>query len=97
VYVLVHWAGVTAIPARGGYTVEDLDWGRLQVEMAYAELDPRENLIVSPATDLHERAISVLHALVRQLRLPVGSVLTGLAWKGASGTHMCRTSPWCRC
>jgi Uma2 family endonuclease len=50
------------------------------------ELDPQGYLLVTPGTDPHERAISVLHAqVVRQLPLPDDCVLTGLAWKRASG------------
>lgn len=74
--------------APSGYTVDDLDWGRQQFGTAHIELDPWGNLIVTPATDLHERAIAVLHAqLVRQLALPDDCVLTpGLAWHVPGGS-----------
>src|SRR5258708_614124 len=74
--------------AASGYTLDDLLWARQQFATAHVELDPWGNLIVTPASDPHERAAAVLHAqLVRQLDLPDECVLTtGLAWRVPGGS-----------
>jgi Uma2 family endonuclease len=79
-------ASIAAPGAQGSYTVDDLDGARQAFGTSHIELDPWGNLIVTPASDPHERAISILQAqLVRQLRLPDGCIMTGLPWRGASG------------
>lgn len=76
----------------GGYTVDDLDWLRDELGVAHLELDPWGSLIVSPAADEHETAVSVLHSQAdHQLGLPAGCVRSsGLAWvvPGGSGYLM---------
>ncbi|MGI8984164.1 MAG: Uma2 family endonuclease [Acidimicrobiales bacterium] len=75
--------------AATGYSVEDLDWLRVELGVAHVELDPWGSLIVSPATDEHETAMAVLHdQAVRQLGLAAGCVRSNsFAWKipGGSG------------
>ena len=44
-----------------GYTVDDLDWLRDEIGVAHLELDPWGSLIVSPATDEQELAMTLLH------------------------------------
>jgi Uma2 family endonuclease len=71
-----------------GYSVDDLDALRDQLGVAHLELDPWGSLLVTPATDQHERAIAILHgqALVG-LGLPPECVLSnGLAWKVPDGS-----------
>lgn len=76
--------------ARSGYTVDDLDWVRSQMGVAHVELDPWGNLIVTPASDLHEEVAGIL---VRQLihQLPdrgvgVSVLVNGGAWRVAGGS-----------
>lgn len=81
------YAGVVAL-ATSGYSVDDLDWARQQFGTAHIELDPWGNLIVTPASDRHERAVAVLHGhLVSRIDLPYKCILTpGLAWRVPSGS-----------
>jgi len=74
--------------AASGYTVDDLLWARQQFGTAHIELDPWGNLIVTPASDPHERAAALLHTLLfAQLDLPGDCVLTpGLAWRIPDGS-----------
>ena len=71
-----------------GYTVDDLDWLRDEIGVAHLELDPWGSLIVSPATDEHELAMTLLHEqALAQLDLPPGSVRSnGFHWIVAGGT-----------
>jgi Uma2 family endonuclease len=76
----------------GKYSVDDLDWLRDELGVAHLELDPWGRLIVSPATDEHETAVSLLLSQAhRQLGLPDGCIrVNGLAWTvpGGSGYLM---------
>jgi Uma2 family endonuclease len=74
--------------AASGYTADDLDRARQEFGVAHIEIDPWGNLIVTPASDPHERAVAVLHAqLVRQLDLADGCVLSpGLPWRVPGGS-----------
>jgi Uma2 family endonuclease len=71
-----------------GYTADDLDWARQEFGVAHIEIDPWGNLIVTPASDPHGRAVAVVHAqLGRQLDLPDGCVLSqGLQWRVPRGS-----------
>lgn len=71
-----------------GYTVEDLDWLRNEINVvARLELDPWGSLIVAPTDDTHEDAIAILDAQARgQLDLPPTCVRTGFAWIVPGGT-----------
>lgn len=82
------YAGDVAI-LESGYSVDDLDWARQQFGTAHVELDPWGNLIVSPASYPHERAVAILHAqLLRQLDLPDGCVISnGLPWRIPGGSR----------
>lgn len=76
-----------AYAAPMGYSVEDLDWLRVEIGIAHLELDPWGSLIVSPATDEHEHAVALLVAqLVAQLRLPGCVRVNSLAWKVPGGS-----------
>ena len=77
-----------ATPAPSGYTVDDLPWLRDEIGVAHLELDPWGSLIVSPANDEHEIAISELHRqAVLQLRDPVCQVLgNGFPWTVPGGS-----------
>ncbi|HVF14324.1 MAG TPA: Uma2 family endonuclease [Acidimicrobiales bacterium] len=72
----------------GGFSVDDLDWLRDSLGVAHLELDPWGSLIVTPATDEHETAVSLMvDKAVRQLGLPPGCVrVNGLAWKVPGGS-----------
>ena len=72
----------------GGYTLDDLDWLRDEIGVAHVELDPWGSLIVTPASDEHETAVSLLlDQAIRQLGLPGGCVrVNGLAWKVPGGS-----------
>jgi len=74
--------------AASRYTVDDLDLARQEFGVAHIEIDPWGNLIVTPATDPHERAIAALHGqLLRQLGLPGDCVLSqGLPWRVPGGS-----------
>jgi Uma2 family endonuclease len=79
--------------ATAGYTVDDLDWLRNEINVvAHLELDPWGSLIVSPVTDEHQAATALLHEqAVQQLALPPGSVwANAFQWKvpGGSGYLM---------
>src|SRR5215213_7383867 len=77
--------------AASGYTVDDLDWLRDGIGVARIELDPWGSLILSPATDEHSFAMSVLSGqAVQQLDLPLGCVRTDFAWMvpGSAGYLM---------
>jgi Uma2 family endonuclease len=82
------YSGWVANPLTLSYTVDDLEWLRVQLGVAHLELDPWGSLIVSPATDEHETAVAVLASqLDRQLGLPPGCVrVNGLAWKVPGGS-----------
>lgn len=74
----------------GGYTVHDLDWLRAELGLAgRLELDPWGSLIVTPAEDPHEIALTHLtHQAARQVSSPDDRVVPGgLPWKipGGSG------------
>lgn len=70
-----------------GYSVDDLDWLRLELGVAHLELDPWGSLIVSPATDEHEHAVALLvDQVVAQLRLPGCVRVNSLAWKVPGGS-----------
>jgi Putative restriction endonuclease len=79
---------VVAIAA-SGYTADDLDLARLEFGVVHIEIDPWGNLIVTPASDPHERAVAVLHAqLLRQIDLPDGCVLSAaLPWRVPDGSR----------
>jgi hypothetical protein len=78
-----RYVGAVAIAA-SGYTADDLDWARPEFSVARIEIDPRGNLIVTPASDPHERVVAVLHM---QLDLPGGCVLSpGLPWRVPGGS-----------
>lgn len=63
-----------ALAGMDRFTVDDLDWARQQMG-AHVELDPWGNLVVSPATDPHERAVARLHnQLFAKLDLPAANV-----------------------
>ncbi|HEU5003013.1 MAG TPA: Uma2 family endonuclease [Actinomycetota bacterium] len=73
--------------AEGGYSVEDFDWVRAQWGVAHVELDPWGNLVVTPATDLHEAAVSLLtRQLVRQLPDSLAIAANGPAWRVPGGS-----------
>ncbi len=65
-----------ANPAPTGYTVDDLDWLRNEINVvAHLELDPWGSLIVSPVSDEHQAAMVLLQEQARaQLDLPPASV-----------------------
>ncbi|MEA2685193.1 MAG: hypothetical protein QOE93_388 [Actinomycetota bacterium] len=75
-------------PRDGGYTVDDLDWLRDEIGVAHLELDPWGSLIVTPATDEHEIAVSRLIAqAIRGLGLPDGCVrVNGFPWTVPGGS-----------
>lgn len=76
-----------AAVAASGFTIEDLGWARAQLGNAHVELDPWGNLIVSPASDLHEAAVSlIMRQLVNQLADRVDVVVNGVAWRVAGGS-----------
>lgn len=77
-----------AYPVTTCYGAEDLDWLRAELGIAHLELDPWGSLIVSPATDEHERAVALLHSQAdRQLGLAPGCVMSnGIAWKVPGGS-----------
>ena len=83
--------GMAIAEPDGGYTVDDLDWLRDELGVGHLELDPWGCLIVTPTSDEHETAISVLlRQLVRRLALPAGCVRpNGTPWTvpGGSGYH----------
>ena len=71
-----------------GYTVDDLDWLRNEINLAaHLELDPWGNLIVSPATDEHEMTQG---DLVRQANLQLEKaecrVYPSMPWIVPGGT-----------
>ncbi|HEV2758660.1 MAG TPA: Uma2 family endonuclease [Acidimicrobiales bacterium] len=72
----------------GGYTVDDLDWLRNELNLAARlELDPWGSLIVSPATDEHEIAqAELLRQAVLQLKGTGCSVFPSMPWTVADGT-----------
>ncbi|MEA2900246.1 MAG: hypothetical protein QOH36_133 [Actinomycetota bacterium] len=72
----------------GEYTYDDLDWLRDELGVAHLELDPWGCLIVTPATDEHDTAVTLLSCQVyRQVGLPDGCVRTnGLGWKVPGGS-----------
>lgn len=76
-----------AQPVASGYTVDDLTWLRSVVGIGgHLELDPWGNLIVTPASDEHEVAISILHGqAVEHLGRPA-RLLTGIPWKVRGGS-----------
>lgn len=76
-----------ALAGTDRFRVDDLDWARQQWG-THAELDPWGNLVVSPASDLHERAVANLHnQIVSQLVLPAGNVLShSPAWRVPDGS-----------
>ena len=72
--------------ATSGYTVDDLDWLRNELNLAaHLELDPWGSLIVSPTTDEHEMAAA---ELARQAILQLSHVVSvnGFAWTVPGGT-----------
>ncbi|MEA2826861.1 MAG: hypothetical protein QOG43_1300 [Actinomycetota bacterium] len=73
----------------GGYTYDDLDRLRDVLGVAHLELDPWGCLIVTPASDEHERVVTLIaHDASHQLGLPRGCVfVNGLGWivPGGSG------------
>lgn len=77
-----------AHPVAAGYTPDDLDWLRDELGVAHLELDPWGSVIVTPATEEHERAIAVLTAqLLRQMDVREGAVrVNGFAWKVPGGS-----------
>jgi len=79
---------VSVVLADPGYTVDDLDWLRDEIGVAHLELDPWGSLIVSPATDEHELAMTLLHEqALSQLDVPPGAVRSnGTPWAVAGGT-----------
>ncbi|HUR22771.1 MAG TPA: Uma2 family endonuclease [Acidimicrobiales bacterium] len=74
--------------AISGYTVEDLDWLRSELNVAaHLELDPWGSLIVSPATDEHELARGALTVQAgRQLDPEEHIILPSMPWTVAGGT-----------
>lgn len=72
----------------GGYTVDDLDWLRSELNVAaHLELDPWGSLIVSPATDEHELAQGALTVqAARQLEPAECIVLPSMPWTVPGGT-----------
>jgi Uma2 family endonuclease len=75
-----------AFPATSGYTVDDLDWLRNEINVvAHLELDPWGNLIVSPTDDNHEDAAA---ALTRSAVLALSHVVScnGFAWVVPQGS-----------
>lgn len=75
----------TAAPL--GYSVDDLEWLRAELGVAHLELDPWGSLIVSPATDEHERAEALLlDQIVAQLQMPGCVRVNSLAWKVPGGS-----------
>lgn len=74
--------------ATSGYTVEDLDWLRSELNVAaHLELDPWGSLIVSPATDEHELAQGSLAVqAARQLDPARYIVLPSMPWTVPGGT-----------
>lgn len=72
----------------GGYTVDDLDWLRSELNVAaHLELDPWGSLIVSPATDEHELAQGALTVqAARQLESAEYIVLPSMPWTVPGGT-----------
>ncbi|MGI8810764.1 MAG: Uma2 family endonuclease [Acidimicrobiales bacterium] len=72
----------------GGYTVDDLDWLRNELNLAARlELDPWGSLIVSPATDEHEVAqAELLRQAVLQLEGTGWAVFPSMPWTVADGT-----------
>jgi Uma2 family endonuclease len=75
-----------AATATSGYTVEDLDRLRNELNVvAHLELDPWGSLIVSPTDDKHETAAAVL---ARQAILQLSHVVSvnGFAWIVPDGT-----------
>jgi hypothetical protein len=74
------------IPAFTGYTVDDLDWLRNELNVyAVLELDPSRSLVVSPIDDDHVLAAA---SLARQaiLQLPHVVSVAGLVWSVPGGT-----------
>jgi Uma2 family endonuclease len=78
--------------AISGYTVDDLDWLRSELNLAaHLELDPWGSLIVSPATDEHEIAQTELVVQAAfQLQAAGHRVVASMAWMvpGGSGYLM---------
>jgi Uma2 family endonuclease len=72
----------------GGYTVDDLDWLRSELNVAaHLELDPWGSLIVSPATDEHELAQGALTVQAAQQLEPAEYiVLPSMPWTVPGGT-----------
>jgi Uma2 family endonuclease len=72
----------------GGYTVDDLDWLRSELNVAaHLELDPWGSLIVSPATDEHELAQGALTIQAgMQLQAAGYDVVPSMAWTVSGGT-----------
>ena len=79
---------MTDLAISGGYTVDDLDWLRNELNLAARlELDPWGSLIVSPATDEHEIAqAQLLRQAVLQLEGTGCSVFPSMPWTVAHGT-----------
>ncbi len=74
--------------ATTGYTVDDLDWLRSELNLAaHLELDPWGSLIVSPATDEHEITQGVLTVQAGiQLQASGYSVVPSMPWIVPGGT-----------
>ncbi|HEU5003012.1 MAG TPA: Uma2 family endonuclease [Actinomycetota bacterium] len=74
--------------AEGGYTVDDLDWLRTQLGVAHVELDPWGSLIVTPATDQHEKAVALLwEQLFSQLSVVDAQIVgNGPPWRVPEGS-----------
>ena len=76
-----------ASAAPTGYRVDDLDWLRAELGIAHLELDPWGSVLVTPATDEHERAGALLvHQLVAQLEVAGSVRVNSLAWKVPGGS-----------
>jgi Uma2 family endonuclease len=79
-----------ALEVPQGYTVDDLDWARLQNGTPHVELDPWGNLIVTPASNPHEYAIRVLQRILERALAAAevdGDVYaSGPVWRVPGGT-----------
>jgi Uma2 family endonuclease len=77
--------------ATSGYTVDDLDWLRDELNLAaHLELDPWGSLIVSPATDEHEVAQGALASQASRQLDPAYPVLPSFPWTVPGGTgYLC--------
>jgi len=79
-----------ALDVPQGYTVDDLDWARLQNETPHVELDPWGNLIVTPASNPHGFAINTLRDLLVPALVAAGIsarvFVDGPMWRVPGGT-----------